>query len=285
MKVIQGIFSIIVVLYNTRLEDSITFKSLSSSLDSLDDVKFNLIVYDNSKMAQDISSEKYKYWNIIYIHDQTNPGVSKAYNVGSEVADNLGSGWILLTDQDTDFPKESISKYSQAISNNEESGIKLFVPILKSRGLVFSPSKYYFSRGSLWPNVLPGIHSFKNRTVLNSGILVDLEAFKKIEGFNEKIKLYFSDFDFVNRFKKHFSNFYVIDLICDHELSDIVSVDIAAAKRRFGYYCEGSYQSASSKINFTQLFITVFLRSIKLGIKYKDSSFTKIFFKRYLLSK
>ena len=43
-------------------------------------------------------------FRIHYISDPTNPGVSKAYNVGFELARQLNKKWLLLLDQDTVFP-------------------------------------------------------------------------------------------------------------------------------------------------------------------------------------
>lgn len=272
--------SIVIVLYNTKLESSITFKSLTDCFRDEDNSKIDLIIYDNSPSRQDIVPDNFPMWNITYIHDENNPGVSKAYNEASKVAITLGKEWLLLTDQDTQFPRVSILEYIK--SANEHNDIKLFVPYLKSGEINFSPSKYYFSRGFIWKKPLPGIHSFKNKMLLNSGIFVNLDAFKSVGGYNEKVKLYFSDFEFINKFKKKYNIFYLVDFVCKHELSDVVKVDIDAAKKRFYYYCEGGYQSSISKFNFMQLFITIFLRSMKLSLKYRNFVFLKIFSKRFI---
>lgn len=280
MNSIRENISIVIVLYNTKLENSITFKSLNDCLKEENSSKIDLIIYDNSVDDQEIKHSDFPLWNITYVHDKSNPGVSKAYNEAAKIATASGKEWILLTDQDTEFPKNAISKYIESV--NTYSDIKLFAPYLKSGEINFSPSKYYFSRGFIWEKPLIGIHSFKNKTLLNSGIFVNLSAFNSIGGYNEKVQLYFSDFEFVNRFKQKHDLFCLIDLVCKHELSDVVKIDESAAKKRFYYYCEGGYQSATSKLNFAQLFITIFLRSIKLSLKYKNFVFLKIFSKRYI---
>lgn len=280
MNSIAKNFSVVIVIYNTKLENSITFSSLTNSLKEINDGKVNLVVYDNSPKSQEIESDSFPEWSITYIHDLQNPGVSKAYNVAAKISRKLGLKWILLTDQDTEFPKNAISSYLESVNNYKD--IKLFVPILKSGGVPYSPCKYYFGKGVIWKKASAGVYSLKNKSVLNSGIFVNLDAFTSAGGYNESIQLYFSDFDFISRFEKIFPNFCVIDLLCNHELSDVVKVDLGAAKRRFNYYCEGAYQSSNSKLHFIQLFITIFLRSVKLSVKYKSIEFLKIFFKYYL---
>jgi len=57
------------VLYKTRLEDSKTFVSLSNSLKS-DNLKMDILVYDNSPMPMETESECIRDdWRIHYIHN------------------------------------------------------------------------------------------------------------------------------------------------------------------------------------------------------------------------
>lgn len=272
--------SVVIVLYNTTLEESLTFKSLTNDLQEVSDCKMNLIVYDNSRKSQKINANDFPEWQISYFHDVNNSGVSKAYNLAANLALEKKYKWILLADQDTLFPINSLTKYIESV--NKFQSIKLFVPTLLSGNVPYSPCRYYFSRGFIWKNPHPGIHSLKHKNVLNSGMLINLDAFHSVGGYNEKIKLYFSDFDFVLRFEKKFNKFCLINLICHHELSDVVKVEIESAIRRFQHYCEGGFLSASSKTLFIQLFITTLLRSIKLSAKYRNVIFVKIFSKQYL---
>ncbi|WP_394775112.1 glycosyltransferase [Flavobacterium sp.] len=270
---------VVIVIYNESIKDSITFTSLSKSIMEYP-TPLKIVIYDNSENKQDIEISDYPYWDITYIHDKTNPGVSKSYNIASNLAFDLKKKWLLLTDQDTFFPVNAIDEYLKAINNYKS--YNLFVPILMSGNIPFSPSKYYFSRGSVWKNPKQGVCSFKNKTLLNSGIFVSVEAFQSIGGYNEKVKLYFSDFDFVSRFKLKYPEFVIIDLVCFHQLSDVVNIDPASALRRFKYYCEGSYFSSRSKKEYTMLFLTVGLRAIKLSFRYNDIGFFKIFKKIYI---
>ncbi len=88
----------VLVLYKSRLEDSATFVSLSSSLKN-SNAKMDIVVYDNSPTPMVTESEHISdNWRIHYLHDETNPGVSKAYNEGFRIARKLQKRWLLLLD-------------------------------------------------------------------------------------------------------------------------------------------------------------------------------------------
>ncbi len=70
-------------------------------------------------------------------------------------------------------------------------------------------------------------------------MLVKLEAFHEVGGYNEKVKLDFSDFQFIERFRKVYKTFYVIDIICEQDFSDD-EISLPTQAKRFRYYCEGA---------------------------------------------
>lgn len=273
----------VVVVYNTSINKCSTLISLNKSALLYNKV-LDIIIYDNSANSQQTSSlVSYTNLNFFYYHDITNPGVSKAYNYAAKKAVEIKKKFLLLLDQDTIFPDDSLQKYVEAVNKNEDQF--LFCPILTTAKGIFSPLKYYFRRGMIWKNIKPGVYSLKNRSALNSGMLVSLTAYSLTGGYNNEIELYFSDFDFINRFKKQFKNIVVIDLYCSHSLSDIEKVDLISAIRRFKYYVSGSFNSILSFKDYIYIFATVFLRSLKLAWQYKCFTFINIFFKKYLLGK
>jgi len=275
---IDDIFAVI-VLHKQSLDSSKTILSLNESL-KRNDSFLDVLVYDNSPQPQ-FSESSFQLLNcrINYMNDLSNPGVSKAYNVAAQIAKKSNKSWLLLLDQDTEFPENTIQTYLNAMNTHEDQD--LFVPILLSSHGVFSPSKYYFKKGFLWLDVRPGVHSLKHRTVLNSGTLVSTNAFIDVGGYNEKIRLYFSDFNFIDKLRKKVRGFVVIDLVCKHQLSDQVNINLDDAKIRFNQYCEGSFQSAESISGYLSYFATVFLRSVLLSFRYSTPIFIKIFIIKY----
>ncbi len=274
----------VVVLYKEEIINCTSLVSLQQSAAAMNAV-LDVLIYDNSPVAQEKAGNisLFSTLNCIYFHDKSNPGVSKAYNYGASVADQLNKKFILLVDQDTKFPVESLTVYVDAINTHPKN--HLFCPILQTKRGIYSPTKYYFRRGKIWAKASPGIHSLKNKNILNSGLLINLQAYLSIKGYNEKIELYFSDFDFVNRFRKVQNEMVVINLTCFHSLSDIDNVDLSSALRRFKHYVKGSYLSSQNALDYFYLFITIFLRACKLGWRYRTMDFLQLFFKQYVIEK
>lgn len=272
----------VIVIYNCSIESSESLSTLNKSL-LISNLRLDLFIYDNSTIPginKETGEREFPQLNITYLSDTQNPGVSKAYNTGADLASRLNKKWLLLLDQDTEFPENAIVTYLDAI--NAHKNQKLFVPVLHSPNGNYSPCKYYFKAGFRWNDIKPGIYNLRHKNILNSGTLVDLDLFMKTGGYKEKIKLYFSDFNFIDRLKKINNEFVVTDLVCNHKLSDIINVDRKAAINRFKSYCEGSYESVESWIDYILLFITVMLRSFVLCYRFKSLVFMKIFFNVYL---
>ena len=100
----EGLIAI-VVIYNMELAHSKTFQSLNKALKKKNQI-LDLMVYDNSPNKQFHSEEfQLESFQVFYVSDINNPGVSKAYNTGFKRAESMGKKWMLLLDQDTDFPE------------------------------------------------------------------------------------------------------------------------------------------------------------------------------------
>ncbi len=269
----------VVVVYKMQIAECATLISLNKSASSINE-KMDVIVYNNSPELTQTILNSPDNLNCSFVEDGSNPGVSKAYNYAGKEGFKRGKKFLLLLDQDTDLPSNAISIYLEAI--NRDCTQMLFCPILQTIKGIYSPLKYYFRRGSNWNDVKPGIYSLKNISVLNSGMLVNEKAFRLVGGYNERIQLYFSDFDFINRFRKKYKYVVVVDMYCRHSLSDLDIQDYQSAIKRFNYYVDGSYNSILSFKDYIYLFVTIFLRSVKLSYRYKRITFVNTFLKKYL---
>jgi len=268
--------AVVIVLYKTPLENSQTFKTLSENLRKLDLI-MDLIVYDNSPIVKD-PEVKNSNWNVKFFNDITNAGVSKAYNVAAQYANALGKKWVLLVDQDTTFPVNSLNKYIDAIE--EYPAQKVFVPILKASEKIISPCFYAFKRGFHLKQVDPGLHTFNRTLPVNSGALINLELFKLTGGYNEKIKLDFSDFYFFEKVRKISTEYVVLDLICHHDISTQSNQSIDSAAQRHIYYCEGAKAFSQSLQDRIVMLLVSFFRSLKLSMKFREILFVKIWLKK-----
>ena len=272
----------VIVLYNTRIEDSKTIFSLNNAL-QFNGEYLNVLIYDNSpERTEGRTNFEYKRLRIYYVHDSSNGGVSVAYNFGAKYAKNVFNAiWVLLLDQDTSFPIDIFSKFSNSIKKNPD--IKLFAPILMTmNNVIFSPCKYYMGRGFPLKMVSSGISSFKNISPVNSGMLINLEQFSNAGMFNENVRLDFSDFQFIERFKRIESFFFIIDAIALQDFSNN-ETDINKLNKRFEFFCEGAKNSERLNVlDNLKYFIVVFMRATTLFLRTKKAIFFRTFFQFYM---
>lgn len=270
---------VIIVIYKRSLEDCESFQSVLGMRRGISNL--NVFIYDNSPTSQQIKN--YESLTITYCHDAKNSGVSRAYNVGVEYANKDQKEWVLLLDQDTSLPNSILEKYDQAIDAN--SDMKLFVPILKLKnGKIFSPSRYRFKRGFYVDSIKSGIHSLFKHAPVNSGMMVRAEAFLKVGGYNEKVKLDFADFQFVERFRKSCPDFYVIDVTCEQDFSDD-NGSYESQYVRFRFYCEGAKNVENKSLwDWLQYNMVVFIRAARLTLRFGRLGFMGAYFRNFLFA-
>lgn len=270
---------IIIVIYKRLLEDCESFQSVLSIRAGVSNL--NVFVYDNSPDSEQIKN--YEGLTLTYFHDEKNSGVSKAYNVGVEHANKDKKEWVLLLDQDTSLPNSILKKYYEAIVRNTD--INLFVPVLKlKKGSIFSPSRYRFKRGFFIDGIKPGAHSLFEYAPVNSGMMVRVEAFQKVGGYNEKVKLDFADFQFVERFRKAYTRFFVLDVECEQDFSDEES-SLQSQSVRFKYFCEGAKNIEDKSIwDWLQYNTVVFIRAVRLTIRFGKPGFIGSYFRNFLFA-
>ena len=268
---------IIIVVYNKKLDNCDSFQSLIKSKKV--DRDLNVFIYDNSLKKQEI--KKYNNLKIEYLHDPINSGVSKAYNQGALSALHNNKKWILLLDQDTILPDDLLMKYQEACSKNP--GIKLFCPILKlSNGKIFSPCRYLFKRGFHLSHIHSGLYPLNKMTPVNSGMLINLKAFMMVGGYNDKVKLDFADFQFLERFRKMYNEFFVVDAICIQDFSNN-EISFKNQLIRFRFYCEGARNVEKDTIfDWFSYILFVLLRAINLSLKYKKFAFLNVYINSFL---
>jgi GT2 family glycosyltransferase len=274
-----GDIAVIMVIYNRRLHECQTYNSLAYSAQNTRE-KITLIVIDNSPTKM-YDEGDHNCFSIHYIHNIDNPGVSKAYNQGAELASSMAKKWLLLTDQDTIFPANSMDTYIKGIINDYKQ--QIFVPRLYySKGLL-SPVKYLFKRG--WPlnNIEQGVHSFRYLSVINSGMLVNLELFLKVNGYNEKVRLDFSDYVFIDRVKQYHRTFTILNIDCVQEVSFEVNSSKDLSLLRFKYFCEGARNATDKWYDYPMLLLNVILRGVKLTLQHRSISFVNYIFRYYLI--
>ena len=264
-----------VVMYEQAIEKCITLNSLNKSLKN--QFYLDVILYDNSTVKREnIINFKtlFNNLNIHYITDPSNPGVSKAYNEAAKMAETAGKKWLILFDQDTDIHESFIMHVLFNIQRHP--CIQLFCPIIKSNNIIISPvfvsSIWQKPQISITPGT--GIQLTKNFTLINSGVVISCDEFKLLGGYDEDLKLDFSDHYFFYKYKKRNKFFYVLPVINNHNLSSFFENDKQKVLKRFSIYYQASLNYSFKIKNMFPVF-WAFLRGVKLAWQYKSFSFLK----------
>ncbi len=276
-------FLVILVLYRTVLEDSTSFRTLS--MGDTGSELIDLVVYDNTPESQErpefFESNGFK---IQYISDTSNPGIGKAYNRAVEIAKTKNKKWILFLDQDTQIAKDMLPLFLEHV--NQEHGMHVFgTTLFGSDDRLISPSKYRFKRGFRMHHVPSGLIDLARIRPINSLLLLSIEVFNKVGGYNEKIKLDFSDHEFLGRVQKIYKQMFVIPADNRHSLSTSDDTNLESIKTRFKIFCEGAHIAGSSSFFFSiQYFIVCKLRAIKLSLQFRTLFFIKVLLKEWIRS-
>jgi rhamnosyltransferase len=269
---------IILVFYKSNLEKSESFQSLEACFGATN-TNADIFIYDNSPQQLDpipnCSSCK-----IYYVWNSNNPGVGKAYNEGFRYGKNKGKKWLLLLDQDTSFESNFLIKYYDTHTSCPSAS--LLAPILRlESGDIYSPCTYRFPRTFILKEVNPGIVSIENLSLLNSGILIKIDIFQATGGYDERLRMDFTDFEFVDRYRKIKNDFAVVDTVGIHGFSGFQD-KINASFSRFDGYCQSVvilcliYPKPLDRI---QLITFALLRSVKLSLRFRRIGFLNTFLK------
>lgn len=274
----------VIVLYKCKLQDSITFNSLSTALKKENhDVRPDLYVYDNSPYKQDQFLEN-NNWTITYISDLSNAGLSLAYNLAASHALTLNKKFILLLDQDTEFPLHSIKTYLDSINDNMH--VSLFAPILKIQNdKIMSPCRYVNKWGKLIDNISPGSQSLDNYVPVNSGLCINLKHYFLAGKYNENVKVDGADFQFIERFKKRIGkNFYVLNLMINQDFS-LFDTDLNSVLPRFKIFLQDVKNFERENIMDDYYYGRIALiRTIKLLMQTRKRVVFEYYIKFYLIN-
>lgn len=269
----------VVVLYNMKVSESLALKTINDSLQSLG--VLDIVLYDNSENAMYHGDSLYENLNIIYKHDATNQGLGVAYNYAVNIGVEYEKKWIVLFDQDTIFTENLFSEYISSIKKYPKCS--LFAPILKlDDNSIFSPSCYFFKRGFKLKRVSVGIQSLSRMSPVNSGMMIRIQDFKACGGYNEKIKLDFSDFQFIEKFKRKQNTFVIINSIGIQDFSNSIS-DPIKLNARYELFCQSVIQcERQSIIDGFQFVIVSFMRAFMLFSKTGKIIFFKTFLQYFI---
>ena len=262
----------IIVLYKCQYHDCKSYRTLISKSD-----KNHVFIYDNSPDPQSVTD-----LNVTYIHDPTNRGISHAYNVAADYARRQNYDWLLLMDQDTTFSEGIMDDYLGHIFSHPE--VRLFVPPVRVDSLFYmSPVKLFWKFGFLSKCIPSGqVISLYDYSPINSGMCISVDAFFECGGYNENVFLDYSDYQFIERFRKRYSNCYVLETCVYQDFSVVVDNRDKSMKRLVMFCKSLKHFERNSILDSLGIDLVVIKRSLSLMVKYKSLRPLDIFFKFYI---
>jgi rhamnosyltransferase len=172
MKKIAGV----VILFHPNFSKLIT--NISSYINQIE----KLWIVCNSLVKEE---EKTKitnlHPNIFFLINQENLGIAKALNQAANLAFNLGYNWLLTMDQDSRFISD---KYFQFFREIDSDQVAIFAP---------NPGKLY-GQDDIEDQTIKNV-----QYVITSGNLLNLNIWKKLGGFDEKLFIDEVDHDYCLR--------------------------------------------------------------------------------------
>lgn len=267
---------IVVVLYNVKFSQSKTIQTLHSSACYTGET-VSLFIYDNSPTTCfDYDAVKFPFFKVDYVHDATNPGISKAYNLCVEKY-KVSKKWILLLDQDTELNDNTLSEYLSSVA---EIKSHLYVPKIfdKNNKRLISPSYFRYKRGFYMDekNLKNGVCNFeKDISFINSGALMSIESFLAVGGYDENLFDY-SDHEFFERFSVVYNTYFLVNLNVFHNLSSFDTDNSISTKNRYRIFCQSAKYYAKKSKSVLPIFWSL-LRGIKLSVLSKDLGYITAF--------
>lgn len=269
----------VIVLYNCQPEKSMAVNGFYQATRDFPG-KISLLIYDNSPTPAH-SLPVLSGLNLVYQHDESNPGVSKAYNTGAKLAAQNNLQWLLLLDQDTEIKADYLAMFVAEQAKN--SWCKVFAPFLLDHGLLVSPFRWKRARGSVFKkSPQPGSLKMKNLALANSGLIINTDFFQQIGGYTPDIRLDFADIDFCSKVAARDEEFILLNCQLKHSLSGLNGNDPVATMIRLTKYCHSALIFARLHKLYLLIAFRLFVKSLQLSIKFKRLRFLKIFAKEYL---
>ncbi|MDR3326838.1 MAG: hypothetical protein LBT04_01675 [Prevotellaceae bacterium] len=205
---------IILVLYRTELQDSLSYLTLCEHIHRLS-VPYELLIYNNSTEIKIKESTEY-----IVVNAEKNNMLAQAYNYALERAVKNNRKWLLLLDQDTFLSEEYFERLNVAL--NLQVKVAAILPVLKCKDKHLSPRSYssIFGPWGKTNNIEEsGIISNKMVSAFNSVAFLSINSLQETGGFSEEFPLDALDTHLFYKLSRNGGYFYLLDVVLQHNLS------------------------------------------------------------------
>ena len=268
-------FCLVIVLYKTNWHESESIVSLMTNLDVLRGS--TIIIWDNSPESQDTSHMK----DIVQSYDITlcyeshteNEGLARLYNQIRLREFSSNFQYFILLDQDTAVPKALFERLEEA--QRVHQNIKLFLPKIIYKNKLISPARRYWIKGFRSWRSIEGVQSSKYRTAINSGMIIERKWFsEKFTGYDERLRFYGTDDDFMTKYQESERYLYVLNVIIEHHLT-LSTLNGTSPSLLKAYREAVSAWGILYSGGLGQLLVRTYIviHSIYMSLRYRDSSY------------
>ena len=261
----------VLVVYHQKAADCSSWNSLRATEAGN---AMHWLVVDNSPTAGGSPAAEVRYE-----HHPSNPGVSAAYLRGAEVAQQNGCTWLLLLDQDSEFPAHWFEAY--VASHRDYPHATLLVPAVPAGKKWMSPASYRWHRGWLNDPMPYGPFELRNYAPINAGMLIRLADYLLCGGHNRDVAVDFSDFAFLHRLQKQHPVAILAGFQLTHSLSGIEKASYESRLRRFKQYCKDAASFAQLGGPAGWLWLWAAWRAILLTLRYRRLQFFNVFWREF----
>ncbi len=267
----------LIVLYKKTLAESETVASIVAWPDAVKKRITRVIVWNNSPTSlsdgeKSEFQESLKNTEVVYSEDGINHPLSQVYN--SVVGMLPDHGLLVLWDHDSRIPETFLPALIQAETAHPD--VALFLPKIFYNEQLVSPAKQYYFYGKYLKSVASGLFKSRFATAINSGMAIRcsyLAARHPI--YNEEIKFYGTDNDFMYKYSRDNEYFFVLDTEIKHTLNFYEQDDLESTVRRYRDIKNGMLRQMAS-INPAIYLLSVLymiLYTLKLCFRFKTTRF------------
>ena len=146
-----------------------------------------IVVDDSGDFSKVVDINYAEIVNVILLRNEDNLGIATSLNRGIAQAEVMGYEWVITLDDDTLVSSNYVGDLSVFLQNAEQ----LSVGLIACR------------RGGGYPcNMISGNGFMIKRTLITSGCLFKIAAFREVGGFDESMFIDLVDFDFCTKLRK-----------------------------------------------------------------------------------
>ncbi len=261
---------VLIVVYKCSLKESKTIDSLTKCKENLPQ-NTKIVIWDNSPLIQEkeqVDFCKSIFKDVEYCHTGENLSLAKVYNKIINKF-NKDYNFVNIWDQDSSVTSDYFEEFYNVYTKTD---VSLYVPQVFQGNLLVSPGEFKFCKGVYLKNISSGIVPSSNIIGIGSGLIIDINVFKKIQ-FEENLKLYGIDTCFFMDYALKYNKLYVLDYRLKHSMS---AFEEEPKEKKVARYMDWRYSMmiiAKRKNKLSQVLIKLYVLavSVKFAMKYKTN--------------